>query len=106
MGHDLLFPRPAMLRMEWMAILPGGVVFDLTCRNESACCPSCGTVSSRVHRRYVRTLDDLPMHGRRVRLQLTVRRFFCHNEGCPRRTFAERLDGVAEKEAQAEEINR
>jgi len=96
MGHDLLFPRPAMLQMEGMAILPAGVLFDLTCREQSACCPSCGSVSRRVHSRYVRTVDDLPMHGRRVRLRLTVRRFFCDNDACERRTFAERLDGVAE----------
>jgi transposase len=96
MEHDLLFPRPAMLRMEWMAVLPGGVVFGLSCRKSSACCPCCETTSSRVHSRYVRTVDDLPMHGRRVRLRLTVRRFFCDNEGCARRTFAERFDGVAE----------
>lgn len=96
MGYDLLFPPPTMLRMEWMAISPAGVVFDLRCRKPSACCPSCGSTSFRVHSRYIRTVDDLPMHGRRVRLRLRIRRFFCDHAGCARRTFAERFDGVAE----------
>ena len=95
MGYDLLFSGPAMLRLEWVAILPAGVVFDLTCRSSSACCPSCGSVSGRVHSRYVRTVDDLPMHGRQVRLRLTVRRFFCDNARCARRTFAEHFGGIA-----------
>jgi transposase len=39
------------------------------------------------------------MHGRRVQLRVTVRRFFCDEVGCPRRTFAERFEGVAQAHA-------
>jgi hypothetical protein len=42
-----------------------------------------------VHDQYVRRPRDLPWRGRRVRLNLIVRRFRCQNEACPRRTFAE-----------------
>lgn len=45
----------------------------------------------RVHSRYVRTVTDLPWAGIRVRLQITVRRFFCDNAICSRHIFAERL---------------
>lgn len=34
-----------------------------------AACPSCGALARRVHSRYVRTLADLPLSGRVVRLQ-------------------------------------
>jgi transposase len=56
---------------------------------ESASCPSCGTVSFKVHDRYVRRPVDLPWRGRTVRLVLTVRRFRCVNPRCERATFAE-----------------
>src|ERR1700679_3522302 len=36
-------------------------------------CPSCGTVSRRVHSRYRRHLTDLPLTGRIVQLLVTCR---------------------------------
>lgn len=57
----------------------------------NASCPLCREPAMRVHSRYVRTATDLPWAGIRVRLQITVRRFFCDNATCSRRIFAERL---------------
>ncbi len=54
-------------------------------------CPDCGRASRDVHSRYHRHLSDLPSLGRCVRVALRVRRFYCRNPGCARRTFAERL---------------
>ena len=56
-----------------------------------ASCPSCRQPSLRVHSRYCRTPRDLPVSEHMVRLLLHVRRFFCDNPACTRRTFAERL---------------
>src|ERR1700722_13873831 len=65
--------------------------------SRASSCPVCGRTSTQVHSRYRRCLSDLPAHGRRVRIQLQVRRFRCCDEGCPRRIFAERLDeGLAQ----------
>ena len=61
----------------------------------SSPCPQCGVLSTRVHSRYTRTLADLSWQGRPVRIELTVRRFFCQAATCPRQTFAERLPEVA-----------
>src|SRR2546423_880261 len=61
--------------------------------NPIASCPACGEESWRVHSRYTRRLAEEPAFGRRVRLQMTVRRFFCPRSGCLRRIFAEPLDG-------------
>ena len=52
-------------------------------------CPYCGRISHRVHSRYVRTIQDLSILGRRVVLYLEVRKFFCDNDDCRRKTFAE-----------------
>jgi transposase len=61
----------------------------------TAACPVCGSSARRVRGRYTRRLDDLPCLGRRVRLQVIVRRFICTQSDCPRRIFAERLPGFA-----------
>lgn len=52
-------------------------------------CPYCGHLSRSVHSRYVRTIQDLSILGNRVILRLEMRKFFCHNEECRRKTFAE-----------------
>jgi hypothetical protein len=67
----------------------------LTTTAPTAACPLCGADARRVHSRYTRRLDDLPCLGRRLRLQVAVRRFVCPQPDCPRRIFAERLPGFA-----------
>ena len=52
-------------------------------------CPYCGHVSRKVHSRYFRTMQDLSILGKRVILHLEVRKFFCCNEVCRKKTFAE-----------------
>ena len=44
-----------------------------------------------MHSRYRRRPADLPSLGSRVRVDLVVRRFYCGNTACARRTFSERL---------------
>lgn len=54
-------------------------------------CPLCGTSATRVHSQYSRQLTDMSCAGRRVRLILHARKFFCDETRCVRRIFAERL---------------
>jgi transposase len=54
-------------------------------------CPDCGRASRAVHSRYRRCPADLSSLGRAVRVELRVRRSYCRNAACARRTFAERL---------------
>ena len=49
-------------------------------------CPLCGQLADRVHSRYTRTLADLPWATLAVRLRVRVRKFFCANAACPRRS--------------------
>ena len=56
-----------------------------------AACPNCRTLSQAVHSRYRRRPADLPNLGSTVCLDLLVRRFYCRNTACARRTFAEPL---------------
>ncbi|MFE0153550.1 ISL3 family transposase [Nonomuraea sp. NPDC059007] len=58
-------------------------------------CSRCGKLSSRVHGRYRRLLQDLPAGGRRVLIDLSVRRLICQNALCEVRTFAESAGALA-----------
>jgi transposase len=70
---------PTILHIAAYATRPGGR------------CPDCGRASRAVHSTYHRRPADLPSLGRAVRVDLRVRRFYCRNAACTRRTFAERL---------------
>lgn len=52
-------------------------------------CPYCGQISYQVHSTYVRTLTDLPILSQKVILLFEARKFFCKNDECSRKTFAE-----------------
>jgi transposase len=66
-----------------------GLILGASLRTPTGVCSTCGVPSTRLHSRYQRMLDDAPICGRPVCLRLTVRRFFCENYACPRKTFAE-----------------
>jgi transposase len=57
-------------------------------------CPDCHTLSRRIHSRYRRCLTDMAVGGQPVVIELSVRRLFCDRPGCPRRTFAEQVEGL------------
>jgi transposase len=57
----------------------------------SARCPKCQQESSALHSHYVRYPRDLAWAEQPVVVELQVKRFFCHNPSCSKRTFAERF---------------
>lgn len=82
----------AGLSVENVALDGDGVLVSARSTPASASCPSCGRCARRVHSRYQRRLADLPAHGRRVEMVVTIRRLYCADAACERRIFAERLD--------------
>ena len=54
-------------------------------------CPDCRRASPAIHTRSRQRPADLPSRGRALRIDLRVRRFFCHDAAFARHTFAERL---------------
>lgn len=61
-----------------------------------AACPDCGVGSARVHGYHRRTVADVPVDGRRVVVEVRIRRLVCPTPGC-RQTFREQLPGVLER---------
>jgi transposase len=52
-----------------------------------AVCRACGARSRRVHRRYDLGLSDTAISGQETLIHLQVRRFFCRNDSCEKKTF-------------------
>ncbi len=94
-----LFPEDACFQVTHIEMTSEEVTLEGTSTQPEGWCPLCSEPASRVHSRYERTLQDLPWSGKRVRLSLHVRRFFCANPCCPRQIFAERLPALTEAQA-------
>jgi len=91
MAATAMCPSPDELRLERIVLSRESITLVAMARRVAVPCPHCGFLCQRVRSRYVRTLDDLPWHGVRVRIEAHVRKFFCDTPGCPRHIFTERL---------------
>lgn len=91
-----LFPEETSLQVKHLEMTSEDVTLVVASTQPEGHCPLCGEPTNHVHSRYERMLQDLPFSGRRVRLVLLVRRFFCVNPSCPRQIFAERLPALTE----------
>jgi len=89
------FTVPDRLYVDAMSFDGNSLTVGCRLRGSKARCPVCGEASQRVHGRYTRTLADLPRGGMPVCPRVMVRKFFCDEPSCERRTFAERLEEVA-----------
>lgn len=83
-----------------------GVRIEARARDMHGVCSGCGHGSGRVHSRYQRRLADAPLGARAVVIGLWVRRFFCENADCVRRTFVEQVPGLTSKHARRTELLR
>lgn len=68
---------------------PTAILISLVATQTTGCCPVCQMPSTKVHSFYQRTLADLPIGGRAVSLRIHLRKFFCRNDQCPRKIFAQ-----------------
>ena len=66
------------------------IIFEMSSETSTAKCPYCGKASNRIHSRYQREVQDLPIQGKKAVLLVLTRKFFCHNDMCCKRTFSER----------------
>lgn len=85
------FFRGSSLRVEGWEDMgnDGCVTLYVRSTEEGASCPYCGQYSEKVHSRYHRHLRDLPALGKEVSICFEARKFFCNNQQCRYRTFAE-----------------
>lgn len=96
---DIILPDTSQLRLVNCQLEDQTLCVSICATQSQSHCPSCGVASGRVHSTYPRTLTDLPCSAWQVQLLWIVRRFFCDNPQCPRKTFAEQLPAVAARYA-------
>lgn len=94
---EVVFPHLAGVVID--EVTADGGVLQIRARSSeaTAACPDCATVSASVHSRYERQIADMPAGGQPVRIMLRVRRFFCRNSNCQRRTFVEQAEYLASR---------
>jgi transposase len=61
-------------------------------RKRSHQCPKCEQEAERYHSVYMRTVQDLPIFGKNVILQIKAYKYDCKNENCEVLSFAEDYD--------------
>src|SRR5260370_28933634 len=94
-----LLPLPENIAVEAVYPTKSRLTLQISCTLNSASCPLCQQSSERIHGRYGRTVADVPCGGRLVTLALTVRKFVCSTQACPRRIFTERLPDLVQSYA-------
>jgi transposase len=92
-----VFGHLSSVVVEEVVVDDAALAFAARTATREAACPGCGTVSARVHGGYRRRLAGLVVAGRRVVIDLAVRRFRCRTAECGHRTFVEQVDGLTER---------
>ncbi len=57
-----------------------------------SCCPKCGTESVRRHSNHTSYAWDLPIQNYKVKLVMHVNEYFCDNDDCSQKIFAEKFE--------------
>lgn len=86
-----LFQLAENLRILYCEESEDKLFFIVECPSSSAICPTCRHRTPRVHSRYCRKVDDLPVAGRKVHFQILLHKWFCNNPDCSTKVFTERL---------------
>jgi transposase len=93
-------------RLRYMSHESEGEIYIIHAESTSieAECPCCGAISSKIHSMYTRRLQDLPIQGKKVKLTLHNRKYFCINPECNHKTFAERFDFYERKSVRTKRL--
>ncbi len=73
------------------------VIIYVESNRKKCSCPYCGSSSKRVHSCYEKSFQDLPVMGKKTKIIIKNRKFFCDNPECKFTTFAERFDFLKQK---------
>ncbi len=73
------------------------IIITVESSRREIACPYCSKTSSRVHSVYQREFQDLPLQDKQVTIILNNKKYFCDNQDCSHRTFAERFSFITPK---------
>ena len=84
---------PEQLIITEMSETSKKIIIKLKSQTNQGTCPCCGIVSAQYHGTYVRKVQDLPIMGKNVILQIKAYEYKCENIDCEVVSFAETIDG-------------
>ncbi len=97
-----VLPQPETLALERIEKQESAFQIFVSTR-QAVLCPVCGQESKARHSGYSRRLADVPWQGCSVQLWLSLHKWRCAKQGCPRKVFCERVPGVAQAYARRTE---
>lgn len=60
---------------------------------DSCRCPKCGCIANKYHGTYIRKVQDLPVFGKNVQLEIKAYEYDCLNDKCSTTSIAENFNG-------------
>ena len=85
------------LKCDGITVKDKQIILRLSSTQTSLKCPYCGSESVKVHSRYQREIQDIPIQEKQTILLLETRKMFCNNNQCTHSTFAESFSFVSAK---------
>lgn len=70
-----------------------GITIRIKSVSKGCCCPKCGEITDQYHGTYNRKVQDLPILGKNVKLEIKAHEYNCTNEECDVSTIAESFNG-------------
>ena len=90
---DLQKYYPEELEILSIAEDEDNITLFMKSRSISYICPNCGCKTDQYHGTHRRKVQDLPILGKRVMLQITLHEFQCLNPNCPTSSVSENFHG-------------
>ena len=86
-----LLPLPAGLEIIAIRKTEEELQVRVISNHVSSTCPRCSKPSHAIHSYYRRKPLELPGAGQMVRVELSVKKFFCREKNCSQKIFVERF---------------
>lgn len=83
---------PQELSIESVEQLEKEIKIKMRSKSKSCCCPKCQLPSSSLHATHHRKVQDLPILGKRVMLDINIYEYNCTNADCVVQSFTETFD--------------
>lgn len=84
---------PAELEIQWIEERSDEIVIYMHSRSKSCICHQCGSILYKLHGTHHRRVQDLPILGKRVTLDMQINDFQCTSDKCGSFASAETFEG-------------
>ncbi len=79
-------------------------IYYLKSKNKTCACPSCGTISDKLHATCTRTIQYVPLHLKPTYINVNLYKFECLNKKCTAKVFRENIKYCGPKQKFSHEL--